>query len=161
MVIETKSRDKVIIGLGAVLLLTILVSGYFFRQPINAYGELSNMIHNSYLFEVSCSLLAVLIACRPSSFYYNDLGEVIIIRGGRLIIGNIIFKRNVLFEIPKRKVRRVRIKKILGRPFLALTINGRRKVHKVKKVDMGLLTSDQRRDIFNRLSEIASHQDGE
>ncbi len=159
MVIETKKKDKVIIGIGLSLLLIALISGYFFRQPINAYGDLSNFIHNSHIFEVSCLLLFLLILGRPSYFHYNDLGEVIIIRGGRLILGNLLFKRTVLFEIPKRKVRRVQVKNIMGRPFLALTINGRRKIHKVKKVDMGLLTKKQMDEIVHRLATIASHQE--
>ncbi len=159
MIIETKKRDKIIIGIGVLLLLAILISGYFFRQPINTYGELSNFIHNYHLFEVSCLLMVLLIVARPSSFYFNDIGEVIIIRGERLILGSIVFKRSVLFEIPKRKIRRVNVKNIMGRPFLALTINGRRKIHKVKKVDMGLLTNDQIDHVVKRLANIASHQE--
>ncbi len=158
MIIDTKRKDKYIVGIGLFLLLAILISGYFFRLPVNSFGQLSNFIHNYRVFEISCSLLIILIAFRPSSFYYNDHGEVIIIRGARLILGNIIFKRSILFEIPKRKIRHVRIKRIMSRPYLALTINGRRKVHKVKKFDLGMLTRSQVNDVVDRLSEIASHQ---
>jgi hypothetical protein len=159
MIVETKAKERIIITVAVILLLITLSSGYLFRLPANTFGKLSNIMRDFFVFEISAISLVALVVSRPSSFYYNDSSEVIIIRGSRILLGNILFRRNVLFEIPKRKIRRVSVKRRLGRHFLALTINGRNKIHRVKKVDMGLLTSKEVKAVYHSLSNIATHQD--
>jgi hypothetical protein len=158
MVIDTKKREtKYYVFLGIFVLLAALF--YHIRsKPDFFYGRYGELIDSLFLLEINIVLAILLILYRPSHFYYNDTDQVVIIRSKRIFLGNILFKRNINLDLPKRKIRRVRIEKKIFRPYLSITINSKRSVKRTRSIDMILLTKSEREKILEQLISIASNQ---
>lgn len=161
MVIDTKKRELKYYIFLAFLALSAFIFYHIRSKPDFFYGRVGEQIDSLFLLEITVSLFVLLILYRPTSFYYNSTDQVIIVRSKRLYLGQWLFKRTINLDLPKRKIRRVRIEKKFLRPYLSITINSKRSVKRTKSVDMMLLKKSERDIILADLISIASNQKGD
>lgn len=161
MEINTKKREPKYFIIAGVLMLFIFVLYYIHSKPPYFYGRTGFQINESYLLEIFIGLFVGLFLLRPSHFEYNDTDQVVIVKGRRILLGRYIFKRDVTLELPKRKIRRVRIQRKFFRDYLSITVNSKRSIKRTRSIDMSLLTKQEKKAVLDSLMDIASHQESE
>ncbi len=159
MEINTKKREtKYYVAVGITALLVAIF--YNIRsKPDYFYGRFGEQLDGMFLLEISVGLLALIFLLRPSHFEYNDTDQVVIVKGHRILFGQFLFKRNVNLELPKRKIRRVRVQKKFFRDYLSITVNSKHSIKRTRSVDMSLLDSREKKLVLESLKDIATHQE--
>lgn len=161
MEINTKKREtKYYVTVGICILL-IAIFYHIQSKPDFFYGRVGEQIDSFHFFEISIGLLLLVFLYRPSHFEYNDTDQVVIVKGRRILFGQFLFKRTINLELPKRKIRRVRIQKKLFRDYLSITVNSKHSIKRTKSVDLSLLTKREKQLVLESLKDIATHQEAE
>lgn len=159
MEINTRKREtKYYIAVG----LCVLSAAVFYHiqnKPDYFYGRVGEQLDSLHLFEISLGLLIALFLYKPSHFEYNDTDQVVIVKGHRILFGQFLFKRNVNLELPKRKIRRVRIQKKFLRDYLSITVNSKHSIKRTRSVDLSLLNKREKKLVLESLKDIATHQE--
>ncbi len=161
MEINTKKREtKYYIAIGLSLLL-VAIFYHINNKPDFFYGRVGEEIESLYLFEISLGIFISIFLFRPSHFEYNDTDQVVIVKGHRILFGQYLFKRNVNLELPKRKIRRVRVQKKFFREYLSITVNSKHSIKRTRSVDLSLLNKREKKLVLESLKDLATHQEEE
>lgn len=161
MEINTKKREPKYFIIAGILLLIVFVLYHIHSKPPYFYGRFGHQINESYLLEIFIGLFICVFLLRPSHFEFNDTVQVVIVKGRRILFGRYIFKRDVTLELPKRKIRRVRIQRKFFRDYLSITVNSKRSIKRTRSIDLSLLTKQEKKAVLDSLMDIASHQESE
>lgn len=161
MEINTKEKEtKYYVAVG-ICILFIAIFYHIQNKPDYFYGRIGEKIDSLHCLEISIGLLLLVFLYRPSHFEFNDTDQVVIVKGRRLLLGQFLFKRTINLELPKRKIRRVRIQKKYFREYLSITVNSKHSIKRTKSVDLSLLNKQEKKLVLESLKDIATHQEAE
>lgn len=161
MEINTKKKETKYYVILGVCLILIAIFYHIQSKPDYFYGRIGEKIDSLHLLYVFIGVLVALFLYRPSHFEYNDTDQVVIVKGHRILLGQFLFKRNVNLELPKRKIRRVRIQKKYFREYLSITVNSKHSIKRTRSVDMSLLSKQEKESVLESLKNIATHQEAD
>lgn len=160
MKLETKRKGTIftstMIGLGVLIIVNLVVNG----DP-EKFGAFGNFLNTNNALEIAAGLLVLLLIWGPNSLSYDDTDEVVIIKTKRLIYGDWFGEKSINYEIPRRKIRRVRLSKKWFKKYLHITINGKKEVHRIQKLDATLLSSKDLAKMMSNLESIATKQESD
>lgn len=160
MKLETKRKGIIftstMIGLGVLIIVNLVVNG----NP-EKFGAFGNFLNTNNALEIASGLLLFLLIWAPNSFTYDDTDEVVIIKTKRLIYGDLFGEKSISYEIPRRKIRRVRLSRKWLKKYLHITINGKKEVHRIQKLDATLLKSKDLERMMSNLESIATKQESD
>lgn len=161
MEINTKKKETKYYIIVGISLLLMVIFYHIQSKPDYFYGRVGEKIDSFHFLEIITSFLVIVLLYRPSHFEYNDTDQVVIVKGRRILLGQFLFKRTINLELPKRKIRRVRIQKKFFRDYLSITVNSKHSIKRTKSVDMSLLNKQEKKLVLESLKEIATHQEAE
>ena len=158
MKLETKKKGNILtssmIGLAVLILVNIVVNG----NP-EKFGAFGHFINANNILEVASGILLLLLIWAPNSLVYDDTDEVVIIKTKRLLYGDLFGEKSINYEIPRRKIRRVRVSSKWFKKYLHITINGKKEVHRIQKLDATLLSAKDLQRMVSNLESIATKQE--
>lgn len=157
MKLETKRKGNILtssmIGLAVLIIVNIVVNG----NP-EKFGAFGHFLTANNVLQIAAGLLVLLLIWGPNSLVYDDTDEVVIIKTKRLIYGDLFGEKSINYEIPRRKIRRVRLSSKWFKKYLHITINGKKEVHRIQKIDATLLSSKDLERMISNLESIATKQ---
>ena len=157
MKLDSKKKGKAFTGVMIGLLILVIVCAVV-NGNSEKYGAFGAFMTDNYVLEASGFILLLILIWAPNSFSYDDTDEVVIIKTKRLIFGDLVGKRSINYEIPRRKIRRVRVSSKWFKKYLHITINGKKEVHRIQKLDATLLSANDLKRMQRNLEEIATNQ---
>ena len=157
MKLDSKRKGKVFTGVIIGLFILVLITAIVSANP-EKFGAFGATLTDNYALHIIAAILVLIIIWAPNSFSYDDTDEVVIIKTKRLVFGDLIGKKSINYEIPRRKIRRVRVSSRWFKKYLHITINGKKEVHRIQKLDATLLSSEALKRMQNNLEDIATNQ---